>query len=82
MIAQYMRTEDLQPNFVKSERYTSRKLNTVILQDVTNVLLINGSASTENLFDDFNTLVEAMSENFEPTKFVICVVPQSCRTKT
>ena len=47
----------------------------MILQDDTNALLKNGSASTENLFDDFNTLVEAIREKFEPTNFVICEVP-------
>ena len=57
------------------EKYTSKKLDTVILQYGTNDLLKNGSASTENLFDDFNTLVEAIREKFEPTNFVICEVP-------
>ena len=47
----------------------------MILQDGTNALLKIGSASTENLFDDFNTLVEAIREKFEPTNFVICEVP-------
>ena len=59
----------------------SKKLDTVILQDGANALFKNGSASTDNRFDDFNTLVEAVREQFEPTNFVICEVPQSCRTK-
>ena len=45
------------------------------LQDGTNALLKNGSARAENLFDDFNTLVEAIREKFESTNSVICEVP-------
>ena len=57
------------------ENYPERKLKTVVVQDGTNSILKKKHTDVSELFENYKTLIENVSQKFQPENLVLCEVP-------